>query len=109
MWGKLTYDDGADATLQAPSEGDSFKITIHGSQQVPGVYVTSHRPVYSYQRVTEIPAEVQAGEQLFGQYLDNLRQFYQPNARIQSPSHRLKGGADLACNVRLWKPSRSTE
>ena len=30
------------------------------------------------------------GDELFNQYLNNLRQFYQPNARIQSPSHRLK-------------------
>ena len=88
--GKLTYDDGAEAILQAPTEGASFQIRIRGSQSVAGVYVTSHRPVYSYQRVTEVPTEIQAGDQLFRQYLDNLRLFYQPNAMIQSPSHRLK-------------------
>ena len=88
--GRLTYDDGAVAALQAPTEGATFQITISGSQAVPGVYITSHRPVYSYQRVSQVPTEVQAGEQLFSQYLDNLRQFYQPNARIESPSHRLK-------------------
>ena len=70
--GKLTHDDGADATLQAPTEGASFQIAIAGLQEVPGVYVTSHRPVYSYQRVTQVPTEVQAGAQLFDQYLDNL-------------------------------------
>jgi len=32
----------------------------------------------------------QTGDELFNQYLSNLRQFYQPNARVQSPSHRLK-------------------
>ena len=89
--GKLTYDNGAVAALQAPTEGASFQIAIPGSQPVPGVYITSHRPVYAYQKVTEIPTDVKAGDQLFRQYLDNLRQFYQPNARIQSPSHRLKG------------------
>ena len=88
--GKLTYDDGAVAALQAPMEGASFQIAIRGSQAVSGVYITSHRPVYSYQRVTEIPTDVKAGDQLFRQYLDNIRQFYQPNARVQSPSYRLK-------------------
>lgn len=88
--GKLTYDDEAYATLQAPTEGASFRIDIRGSQVVAGVYVTSHRPVYSYQRVTQVPTEVQAGDQLFHQYLNNLRQFYQPNAQVESPSHRLK-------------------
>lgn len=88
--GKLTYDDGGDATLKAPTEGDSFHISIDGLQAVPGIYLTSHRPVYSYQKVTQVPTEVQAGDQLFNQYLDNIRQFYLPNARVQSPSHRLK-------------------
>ena len=88
--GKLTYDNGAVATLQAPTEGASFNIAIHGSQAVPGIYITSHRPVYTYQQVTEIPTDVQAGNQLFDLYLNNIRQFYQPTARIQSPSYRLK-------------------
>ena len=88
--GKLTYDDGTDAIIQAPAEGASFQIRIDGSQSVPGVYVTSHRPVYSYQRVAQVPTEIQVGDQLFNQYLDTIRLFHQPNARIQSPSHRLK-------------------
>ena len=88
--GQLTYDNEAIAKLQAPTEGATFNISIQGTQHVPGIYITSHRPVYSYQPVTSIPTQVQAGEQLFSQYLANLRQYYQPNARIQSPSQRLK-------------------
>ena len=88
--GKLTYDDESFAVLQAPTEGAAFQVRIHGQQAVPGIYITSHRPVYSYQKVTEVPTEVQAGNQLFDQYLDNLRQYYQPRAQIQSPSYRLK-------------------
>ena len=88
--GTLTYGDGAGATLQAPREGASFQIRIRGSQAVPGVYISSHRPVYTYQTVKEIPTDVQAGEELFNQYLNNIRQFHQPAARIQSPSYRLK-------------------
>lgn len=88
--GQLTYDDGSTANLQAPTEGAAFHVAIHGSTTVPGIYITSHRPVYSYQAVDQIPTEVEAGTQLFNQYLSNLRQFYQPSARVQSPSYRLK-------------------
>ena len=90
--GKLSYDDGAVASLQAPMEGASFQIAIRDSQAVPGIYITSHRPVYTYQTVNEIPTRVEAGEQLFSLYLDTIRQFYTPHsgARIQSPSYRLK-------------------
>ena len=88
--GKLAYDNGSVATLLVPTEADIFNISIDPLQLVPGIYLTSHRPVYTYQKVTEIPTEVRAGNELFEQYLNNIRQFYEGNARIQSPSHRLK-------------------
>ena len=88
--GKLTYDNGAVATLQAPTEGASFKIRIRPSQTVPGIYITSHRPVYTYQTVTQIPTQVEARDELFNQYLNAIRQFYQPGGRFESPSFRLK-------------------
>ena len=89
--GKLAYDNGSVATLLVPTEADIFNISIDPLQSVPGIYLTSHRPVYTYQRVTEIPTEVRAGNELFEEYLNNIRQFYQVNVRIQSsPSHRLK-------------------
>ena len=88
--GKLAYDNGSVATLLVPTEADIFNISIDPLQSVPGIYLTSHRPVYTYQKVTEIPTEVQAGNELFEEYLSSIRQFYQVNVRIQSPSHRLK-------------------
>ena len=88
--GKLAYDNGSVATLLVPTEADIFNISIDPLQSVPGIYLTSHRPVYTYQKVTEIPTEVRAGNELFEEYLNNIRQFYQVNVRIQSPSHRLK-------------------
>lgn len=89
--GTIGYGDGPDAQLEVPAEiGDSYNIEIRGQQQVDGIYITSHRPVYSYQKVENIPTDVQPEEELFDQYLQNLRQFYTPNARVQSPSHRIK-------------------
>ena len=88
--GKLAYDNGRVATLRVPTEADTFNISIDPLQSVPGIYLTSHRPVYTYHKVTEIPTEVRAGNELFEQYLSNIRQFYQANVRVQSPSLRLK-------------------
>ena len=90
--GKLAYDNGTVATLLVPTEADTFQISVEPLQSVPGIYLTSHRPVYTYRKVTEIPTEVRAGNELFEQYLNNIRQFYQVsvNTRIESPSHRLK-------------------
>ena len=88
--GKLTYDDGNVATLQVPTEGDSFQISLSNAQSVPGIYLTSHRPVYTYQKVVEIPTEVRAGNELFNLYLNNIRQAYQVGTRVESTTHRLK-------------------
>ena len=56
-----------------------------------GIYLTSHRPVYTYQKVSQIPTEVHAGNELFNLYLNNIRLMYQAGARnIESPSYRLK-------------------
>ena len=88
--GRLVYDDGNIAPLSVPTEGEAFRISLSNMQAVPGIYLTSHRPVYTYQKVTNIPTEVQAGNELFEQYLSNIRQFYQPRAQVESPSLRLK-------------------
>ena len=88
--GTLAYDNGVVASLQAPTEGASFRVSIDPLQAVPGIYLTSHRPVYTYQTVTQIPTQVEARNELFNQYLNNIRQFYLPKGRFDSPSYRLK-------------------
>lgn len=88
--GALTYDNGHEAGITVPLEGESFQVAIDGRQHIDGLYITSHRPVYTYQRVTEIPTEIQATSHLFDQYLSNIRQYHQPRSRVDSPSHRLK-------------------
>ena len=88
--GRLIYDDGAVAFLEAPTEGASFQVRIRPLNHVPGIYITSHRPVYSYQAVAQIPTQVEGREELFNQYLNTIRQSYQPGGRFESPSYRLK-------------------
>lgn len=89
--GILTYSNGHAAKLTVPPEvNDRYHVNIEGQQPVKGIYITSHRPVYSYQRVESIPTQVQASDQLFDQYVNTLRQYYTPSSRIESPSYRLK-------------------
>ena len=89
--GHIVYSNDQAADLRVPPQvSENFNVTIHGQQPVDGIYITSHRPVYSYQRVDQIPTQVNATSQLFDQYINNLRQYYSPRARIESPSFRLK-------------------
>ena len=89
--GEIRYSNGQVASLKVKTEvSENYKIDITNQQSVEGLYITSHRPVYSYQRVNEIPTAVNAADVLFLQYVSNLRQYYSPRARIDSPSFRLK-------------------
>ena len=89
--GSIIYSNEQEALLTVPVEvSENYEIQISNQQSVDGLYITSHRPVYAYQRVDQIPTVVNATEQLFNQYVANLRQYYTPRARIESPSFRLK-------------------
>lgn len=89
--GRLVYSNGEEAALAVPTQvRENYNVSIKNQQPVNGIYITSHRPVYSYQRVDSIPTKIQANQQLFDHYVNNLRQYYSPNPRIESPSFRLK-------------------
>jgi predicted ATPase len=89
--GALSYGSGGEATLAVPeSDNPNFQVQIVNQQHVPGLFLPSHRPVYSYQRVEQIPTRLDARQELFEQYFSNLRQFYSPRTPVDSPSFRLK-------------------
>lgn len=55
-----------------------------------GLFVTSHRPVYVYQRVAEIPTQLDARDQLFQLYMNDLRSRFAPRTTVQSASYQIK-------------------
>ncbi len=89
--GVLTYSDGRESTILVPNEVQAtFEARIENKARIPGIYLPSHRPAYSYAVVKDIPAEMSAREELFEHYLANLRNFWVSNTRTESPSLRLK-------------------
>ena len=69
---------------------ETFSVSINPMHQIAGVYVASHRPLYVHHKIENIPTEVSAREQIFTFYLNELRNRYNFNARVKSPSHQLK-------------------
>jgi predicted ATPase len=89
--GELTYDDGMQADLNVPRDvAQSFGVGVTNQQPIQGVFLSSHRPVYTYKQVDQIPTTVSARQQIFDQYYSNMIGMYQPQARYDSPSFRLK-------------------
>ena len=89
--GEIRYKNGNVANLRIPHNvSHEYQIEISNQQPVQGIFVSSHRPVFFYQRVTNIPTEPSARQQLLDKYLNEIRGRYSSGVRIQSPSYRLK-------------------
>ena len=62
--GTIRYKNGGIADLFVPREvTEVFSVDIRGMQNIPGVYVPSHRPAYVHQKVQNIPTQVNARKQ----------------------------------------------
>ncbi|WP_321395879.1 AAA family ATPase [Emcibacter sp.] len=90
--GEITYtDNDIVANICVPKEvQQQYAIDLVNQQQVEGIYISSHRPVYFYQQVTTIPAKLDAKRQLLDKYLNELKQRYNINSRNVSASFRIK-------------------
>ncbi|MCA9070711.1 MAG: AAA family ATPase [Planctomycetaceae bacterium] len=89
--GSITYQDGDEANLQVPSNVQhAYEVQITGMKTMPGTFVPSHRPVFIYQQVQQIPTRLNAKRQLLDTYLAELRNSYQSGGRRHSASFRIK-------------------
>lgn len=56
--GSIEYDTGKPARISVPrSARASYQLELGGSQEVPCFYVPSHRSIYRYQEITQIPVQ----------------------------------------------------
>lgn len=89
--GLIIYEDGEEASLTIPHEVSSqYQVSINRQQQLDGLFIPSHRPLYMYQHVSTMPTSLSASEQLLQNYLNEVRSRYAVNSRVQSASYRVK-------------------
>ena len=89
--GKIVYGDGSEAQLSIPHEvSNQYQVNISKQQDIRGLFISSHRPVYFYQTVTQIPTSISASDQLLDNYLNEIRSRYSTNSRVRSASYRIK-------------------
>ena len=89
--GKIVYGDGSETQLSIPHEvSNQYQVNISEQQNMPGLFISSHRPVYFYQTVTQIPTSISASNQLLDNYLNEIRSRYSTNSRVRSASYRIK-------------------
>lgn len=64
--GKIVYENGETATLAVPrTNALQYQIKIDGQQAVNCFYIPSHRPIFRYEAIGNIPTERLTKEQAF--------------------------------------------
>jgi len=72
--GTISYSNGATAQLTVPTAvTPTYNFGIPNQQDVRGLHIPSHRPIYGYQPVQNIPTSLRKREEMFDKYLDIVR------------------------------------
>lgn len=112
--GRITYSNEQQATLTLAERSDtaSYQVSITDQQSVPCFLIPSHRSVYRYQKVTEIPASRIDPQQAFARVFSSTQTRYfgggeQPNSfhmkqTLISWSIFGRGNADMPPDVQLF-------
>lgn len=91
--GRIGYINGQFASLRVPTTevSQEYGVQLHNQASIPGIFVSSHRPIHRYQKLDQIPTQVDAKEQLFKKYLGDVMARYNIGYRHQrTASYRLK-------------------
>src|ERR1039457_5907615 len=89
--GTLTYWDGKTTGLTVPpTVGPSFTIGIVDQQQQRGLHIPSHRPIFSYQSVENIPTVPRRREQAFNTYTEIVRSRHSGGHHNRTPNYYMK-------------------
>ena len=76
--GSINYDNKHTCKLSVPAVvGTTYNVNYNGQQQVPGIHIPSHRPVYKYHQVGNISTTLITKQQAFNKYNQTKNQRYQ--------------------------------
>ncbi len=89
--GSLTYANDVVTRLSVPpTVGASFNVSIHGQQNQKGLHIPSHRPIFSYQTVENIPTVPRRRDQAFNTYTEIVRARYYGSHHQRTPNYYMK-------------------
>lgn len=75
--GNIIYKDNKIGKLMLPQQTSNlYDINIDNMQSIDGIYLPSHRPVYKYARVDNIPTKVQTKNEAYNIYKSSIQSDY---------------------------------
>lgn len=90
--GQLLYTNGANSSLvqNAGTGISNAPLSIPKMQQVPGIFINSHRSVSAYQRLKALPPRFSEWDTLQQQFASEIQIRYTGGSSQFSPLHRMK-------------------
>lgn len=88
--GELVYDNKSKATLKVPNQNSpQYQIQIQGQQPVQCFFIPSHRSIFRYQTIDNIPFVKKNKQSAFNEVFNATKNRYLGN-NTQSPSYFMK-------------------
>lgn len=89
--GSIGYSNGAVTSIMIPAAtGQQYNPTFPQVLQVPGIFMPSHRPLYSYQAVTTIPTQALSRSQAYNEYFGTILNRFLGGSTPKSPVQIMK-------------------
>jgi len=89
--GEIRYTNASPATLSIPpAVSQTYEVQISSQASIPGLHIPSHRPLYTYQPVGNIPTVPRTRSDAFHNYMNLVRSRYQGGGSAQSPTYYIK-------------------
>lgn len=89
--GRIVYTDDAVAQIRIPREvGPQYQPQTPGLQSMSGLFIPSHRPVYVYQPVQQMPTSVPRRDEMFTRYQAEVRLPFELGHSGYTPGYRIK-------------------
>jgi predicted ATPase len=86
--GELIYTDGKKASLRVPDQDSPrYNVTIESMRSIKGFNIPSHRPVFQYQEVSQLPMQKRRKDEAFNLVSNTSRNFWFGGGGRQSYYH----------------------
>lgn len=85
--GQIVYENDGVSNINVPDAvGSAYNITLQNQQAVQGLHIPSHRPIYKYQHIGNIPTTVTSKSHAFAQYNNSKVQRHN-GGHVQRPEN----------------------
>jgi predicted ATPase len=89
--GSITFSNDQMSSIRLPIRGaSSYHVSFEPQKGVPGIHIPSHRPIYFYQQVSQIPTSPPTRSQMFQTYSNDIKSHHAGSGSGRSANSYIK-------------------